>query len=76
MNANDMKKQVATEVIDLMVEFGDRLNQSVTLVQDHCSKDELDAYRRSVGKLMGNMLLDIMNPIFDEHPELKPDQLE
>ncbi|MCP3669199.1 MAG: hypothetical protein GY814_01925 [Gammaproteobacteria bacterium] len=73
---NDMKKEVATEIVDLMMEFGGRLNQSVALVQDNCSEDELVSYRRAVGKLMGAMLLDVMNPIFDEHPELKPDQLE
>lgn len=71
-----MKKEVATEIVDLMVEFGDRLNQSVALVKDNCSEDELDSYRRAVGKIMGGMLLDVMNPIFDEHPDLKPDQLE
>ncbi|WP_444935805.1 hypothetical protein ACJJIW_16870 [Microbulbifer sp. JMSA004] len=71
-----MKKEVAGEIVSLMLEFGARLDQSVALVQDNCSKDELVSYRRAVGKLMGNMLLDIMNPIFNEHPELKPDELE
>jgi hypothetical protein len=71
-----MKKEVATEIIDLMIEFGDRLNQSVALVKDNCSEDELVSYRSVVGKLMGSMLLDIMNPIFDKHPDLKPDKLE
>ena len=71
-----MKKQVATEIVNLMVEFGDRLNQSIGLVQNSCSEDELASYRCAVGKLMGSMLLEVMNPIFEEHPELKPDQLE
>ncbi|SEB19137.1 hypothetical protein [Marinobacterium iners] len=71
-----MKKEVATEIVDLMVEFGDRLNQSVAMVQKDCSEDELVVYRRAAGKLMGTMLLDIMNPIFDEHPDLKSDRLE
>ncbi|UTW46642.1 hypothetical protein KFE80_05525 [bacterium SCSIO 12696] len=71
-----MKKEVAVEIVDLMLEFGDRLNQSVAIVKDNCSEDELASHRRAIGKLMGSMLLDIMNPIFDEHPELKPDQLE
>lgn len=71
-----MNKQISSEIIELMVEFGGRLNQSVILIQDSCPEDELVCYRSAVGKLMGNMLLDIMNPIFEEHPELKPDQLE
>lgn len=71
-----MNKQIASEIVELMVEFGGRLNQSVILVQDSCPEDQLVCYRRAVGKLMGSMLLDIMNPIFDEYPELKPEQLE
>ena len=71
-----MKQEVATEIVDLMVEFGDRLNQSVALVQGNCSEDELASYRSVVGKLMRSILLDIMNPILDEHPDLKSDRLE
>lgn len=71
-----MDKKVATEVVDLMVEFGDRLNQSVVLVKDNCSHDEFIIYRNAVAKLMGDMLLDVMNPIFKEFPELKPDRLK
>lgn len=70
-----MKKKVAIEIVDLMLDFGNRLNASVALVQNNCTDDELVEYRRAVGKLMGDMLLNIMNPIFEEHPELKPDQL-
>ncbi len=71
-----MNKQVASEIINLMVEFGSKLNHSITDIQDNCTEEEFNNYRKAVGKLMGNMLLDVMNPIFDEHPELKPDKLE
>jgi hypothetical protein len=37
--------------------------------------DEFNMLRRHVGNLMGGMLLDIMNPIFDIHPDLKPPEL-
>ena len=71
-----MNKQVASEVINLMVEFGGELNQSVALVQSQCSEDEFQSYKTTVSKIMGTMLLDIMNPIFDEYPDLKPDGLK
>lgn len=67
---------MTSEVVDLMIEFGRKLNDSVSMVQDRCSQEELEHYRRAVGKIMGSMLLDIMNPIFDVYPELKPDELE
>jgi len=30
----------------------------------------------ALNQIMGTMLLDIMNPIYREHPELKPPELE
>lgn len=71
-----MKREVAKEVIELMLEFGERLDKSVALVQQNAPENETTEYRRAVGSLMGDMLLNIMNPIFSEHPELKPDQLD
>ncbi|MEL7525146.1 MAG: hypothetical protein AAFN16_05225 [Pseudomonadota bacterium] len=71
-----MKKEAAAQVVDLFIEFGARLDQSVSLVQQSSSESELKTYRRSVGKLMGRMLLEIMNPIFEAYPDLKPEGLE
>lgn len=71
-----MKKEAAAKVVDLFLEFGARLDQSVSLVQQSSSESEFRIYRRSVGKLMGSMLLEIMNPIFEAHPDLKPEGLD
>lgn len=76
MSGNEMNKQIASEVVGMMVEFGSRLNQSVSLAKDNCSEDEFITYRTAIGKIMGCMLLDVMNPIFEQYPELKPPSLE
>ena len=76
MIVDEMNQEVATKVIELMLDVGARLDNSVALVQDNCSEAEFCAYRQAVGKLMGTMLLDIMNPVFDKYPELKPEQLK
>ena len=68
-------RSVAEKVSTLMVEFGARLNESVATVQASYSESEFSAYRAAVGRLMGAMLLDIMNPIYGQHPDLKPPQL-
>lgn len=65
-------KIVAKEISDLMVECGARLNASVARVRDTGTPEELAAYRRAVGKVMGEMLLEIMNPIYARYPDLKP----
>lgn len=68
-------KTVAVEISALMLEIGAKLDNSVSLVQKSCDEFELNAYRSAVGEIMGRMLIDIMNPIYKQHPELKPEQL-
>lgn len=70
-----MNKQTATEVNSLMAEFSLRLDTSVRLVQDTCPPEIFDEYRDAVGRLLGAMLIEIMNPIYQHYPELMPDQL-
>jgi hypothetical protein len=68
--------EVAARVSALMLEIGAKLDASIADVQASCSEDELREYRRAVGRLMGALLLDIMNPLYAAHPTLKPRQLE
>ena len=68
-------KETARQLSDLMLELGAKLDASVALVRDTCDEAALAAYRRITGELMGTMLLDVMNPIYADHPELKPDAL-
>ena len=68
--------EVAEKVNALMLEIGAKLNASIADVESSCPEEEFANYRRVVGKIMGAMLLDIMNPIYAVHPELKPSQLE
>jgi hypothetical protein len=41
-----------------------------------CLLPEFERHRREVGQIMGRMLLDIMNPLYDQHPEIKPTGLK
>ncbi|MHC1727307.1 MAG: hypothetical protein AB9866_15095 [Syntrophobacteraceae bacterium] len=69
-------KEIATKISLLMLEFGARIDDSILLVKEHCSYEEFHMYRMAAGRVMGEMLLNIMNPIYTEHPELKPSELE
>ena len=68
-------QDIAKQISDLMLEFGAKLDESVNLVHKNCSKKEQYSYRRAVGKVMGNMLTEIMNPLYGSHPRLKPKEL-
>jgi hypothetical protein len=71
-----MKKDIAETINRLMLEYGAKLDSSVKLVMDTSSAEEFEAYRAAVAQIMGTMLVDIMNPIYREHPDLKPPELE
>jgi len=70
-----MTNTTAKAISELMVSMGERLNESVRLVQATEDDCEFKRYRDSVSKLMTVMLLEIMNPLYAEHPELKPPEL-
>lgn len=70
------KKEIAQEISKLMIDCGAKLDASVAYVQQECSIKEFEAYRRAVGQIMGDMLLDVMNPLYKRHPDIKPKELE
>ena len=69
-------KEVAKQTILIIKECSDRLDESITLVQDSCDPNEFQKYRKVAGRIMGSMLIDIMNPIFKEHPDIMPKELK
>ena len=71
-----MKRDVAEAINKLMLEYGAKLDESVRLVMESCSNSEFESYRAAVGQMMGTMLLDVMDPIYREHPDLKPQELD
>jgi hypothetical protein len=62
-----MDKQIATELVAVMRECSDKLNGSVQRVKDTCTEEEFLEYRRTIGKIMGEMYFDVMRPIFEEY---------
>jgi hypothetical protein len=63
---------VAKQISELMQDCSARLDSSVALVRDECGAEELQTYRRAVGKVMGEILLEVLNPLYAKHPALKP----
>ena len=70
-----MDQEVAQKISDLMLEYGSKLDESLILVQQKCGEDEFKSYRTSVSRLMTIMLREVMNPLYEEYPEIKPKQL-
>lgn len=64
--------KIAKELSDLMLNISSELNSSLVHVKSACSEDEFYHYRECVAKILGELLVEGLNPIFIKHPELKP----
>lgn len=68
-------RDVAKEISNLMLDFGAKLDASVILVQQKCGPEEFERYKKVIALIMAEMLLEVMNPLYAEHPDLKPKEL-
>ena len=68
--------EAARYVSELFLEMNGRLNESIETVQNTCAPEEASAYRRRIGTLVNSVFEEILEPIYAEHPQLKPPELE
>ncbi len=70
-----MTPSEAKELSHLLAHVSGLLNQSAAFVRDHDTEENFIKYRAVVGKLMGNLFLDAMTPLYERFPDLLPDSL-
>lgn len=70
-----MDRSTAEHVDAIMQEISGRLNESIRLVMINSPPEEFNSYRRKVGKIVGEIFLEIQEPLYAEHPELTPPDL-
>ena len=64
---------VARHISDLMIELTQKIEESIHLVKDQCSEDEFKRYRLAAAYVLGYAYTDVMVPLYQEHPSLKPE---
>ncbi len=69
-------KLLAEKISRLMLDIGGQLNESLHSAQTEASVEDFIAYRTMVGRIMGLILTDLLNPLYSRHPSLKPPELE
>jgi hypothetical protein len=69
-------ESAAREVSELVLSIGAQLDHSIELIASRCTPGEYDAYRQSVGRIMGEILVGVLNPVYKQHPKLKPPRLD
>lgn len=68
-----MTPDEAKDLSHLLARIGSHFVQSVAFVEDHDTTENFNEYLTVVGKLMGDMYLDAMAPLYRRFPELLPD---
>ena len=63
---------IAKQISELMLEVSAKIDQSIAMVQTNCSQEEFQEYRRAAGRVLGEALLEVLNPIYKKHSFLKP----
>lgn len=62
----------ARRVVALLLDASGAIDQSVAEVRDHGTSEELKAYAKVAGGILGQIMSEALNPLFREHPELVP----
>ncbi len=69
-------KDTAREVEAAMRQCSSILNESIRRVMDTCPDEEFKKYRRTIGAIMADVYLNVMQPIHQRYPDLEPPELK
>ena len=70
-----MSREAAKIVMELVTRNAAEQDAVLTEIQSLYIEDEFNEYRLMIGKSIGAMLFEIINPIIAKYPELKPAEL-
>jgi hypothetical protein len=71
-----MSREAAKKIIDLVAKQGAEQSAILAEVQSMCAEDEFRSYKHMIAQSMGSMLLDVINPLVELYPDLRPPELE
>jgi hypothetical protein len=70
-----MSQDAAKIIMDVVIRHLAEQDAALIKIQTLWTAEEFNEYRRMIGKSMGEMISEILNPIVTKYPALKPDQL-
>jgi hypothetical protein len=70
-----MERETAQSVLALMFEYGGKLNDAMLMIRETSDEEEFARYRRAIGTVLDSTFEQIINPILEEYPDLKPQSL-
>lgn len=67
---------VAREISELMLDIGARVDRSVERVKNSWPEEDFARYRAATAAIMAEILVGVLNPLYEEHPHIKPADLD
>jgi hypothetical protein len=68
--------EIAKQVSRLMLDLFRQVDESLANVRERCPSDEVRAYQTATGRVAGAIVMDVLEPLYRVHPELKPPKWE
>ncbi len=69
-------RELAQELNAALEAASTRCNESLSIVKQHESLGELNVYARLVGLFLGHSYTNILAPLWEQYPELEPEQMK
>jgi len=69
-------KEAATVIASEAERFVVALNTKLLEIRASASASEYERFRRAVGKIVGALEIELFAPLYQEHPELKPEAVQ
>jgi hypothetical protein len=70
-----MKRETAEYINALILDYSSKLSDSVGVVKEKCTKDEVNAYLKPVSQILA-LGFDVLDIIHNQFPDLKPDSFK
>jgi len=67
---------LAEQILAKVSEILNQLNELARFGQDNLPMDEEVTFRHAVGKVMGELSLEVIHPLLEAHPDLAPEQVK
>jgi hypothetical protein len=71
-----MELATAQQVERILRDANGRLNDALLVIQADCSAEEFEEYRTQIGRIMGAIVVDFLQPIYAQYPETTPPELQ
>jgi len=66
-----MERELAKHVVATGFRSASVLQELVPLLKPHCDPNEYEKYARAIASVSAEISTEILNPIFDQFPDLK-----